>query len=66
MRVSLILLIEPVSQHTPSRPQPANLNSFGAPALLAVEDRESRPSDLALGRLPYGASFRISFSFLHF
>jgi hypothetical protein len=52
------LLVKPIPQHTPSRPQPTNLHAFGAPSLFAVEDGEGGPADLAFGGLADGASFR--------
>lgn len=45
------ILIEPISQNTTRRPQSADLDPFGPPSLLAVEDREGRPSYLAFGSL---------------
>ena len=58
------ILVEPISQHAPSRTQPTDLDPFRPPSFLAVENRERRPSDLTFGGLPHGTSFRISFSFL--
>lgn len=53
-----LLLVKPVPQHTPRRPQPTDLYALRTPPLFAVEDGEGRPADLTLGGLAYGASFR--------
>lgn len=57
------LLIEPVAQDAPGRPQSTDLHTFRPPPLFSMEDGESRPSNLAFGSLPYGSSFHISLSF---
>lgn len=41
----IVVLVEPVAQDAARALKPANLDALRAPALFAVEDRESGPAD---------------------
>jgi len=56
----VVVLIEPIAQNTSRAAQSAHLDALTAPALLAVEDGEGGPADLAFGGLADGPCARRS------
>lgn len=55
----IIVLVEPISKHTTCRPNATDLNAFGPPPLLTMEDGESRPANFTFWGLPYSTFTRL-------